>query len=203
MKTFVRLLVVGMGCFAAAAFGEEKVKVGDETLTVPLPPGFVRLDGVNPEVDVFFNKLVSERNRLLMAVAIPEDVKKAKEKGPTEMKRYLVMQTHRRTENKTTSLTDFKATSKQMEKIGELIPLGVLEKSDHSIDFGIPSSRQVDEKAPDTVASGGSIVLVRGKVIYVYAYSGYKEKSDMIWVQGAVKAWREAVLEANPGGTPK
>jgi hypothetical protein len=221
-----------MGCFAAAALGEEKVKVGDEMLTVPLPPGFVRLDGVDPKVDAAIEKLVPATNRLLLVAATPEDVKKTKAGRAPELKRYFMTQAFREAENEMFSLREFKETLAAIKKeygagagtakleseinkevankdlpmkakVGEMKMLGVFDQSERSIDFGMLASAQVDEDTPETFAIGASVALVRGRLIYFYAFSGYKGQSDITWVRDAVKAWREAVLKANPGGMPK
>jgi hypothetical protein len=216
-----------------AALANETVSIGSETLSIPLPPGFARLDGVNPDVDALMKSIVTPKNRLLLLAAPPELVKMAKEGNPQDMARYFGMQTYRDLESKTGTLKDFENASAQLEKefsvgsatlakaqseanaqfkkseltagmqVGQIRPLGVFDKTDRSIDFGMLTVNQMAGEKPFTIVAGASAMLVRGKLVYLYAYSDFNGEADTAWVRSSVKSWRESILAANPGGTPE
>src|SRR5688572_31030975 len=99
---FLSILLAPMAVLAA-----ENVSIGSERLSIPLPAGFARLDGVNPDVDSVMQGMVSPSHRPLLMATAPELVKAAKEGNPQDMPRYLSMQTLRATESQTGTLKDF------------------------------------------------------------------------------------------------
>ncbi len=211
-----------------ATFADETVTIGQTAIQVPLPAGFARFDGVNADVDKLMNSLVPPTNRMLLIVATPDDVKAAKAGTPGNMKRYMLVQTFKDGEAQTVTVKQFAEVLTALEtqfatkdkgagnlesevnnllkgaklptdlKIGETSMLGVFEKNERAIDIGMLSKVQIGQEAPSPLAAAASIMLVHGKVSYLYVYSEYHDTEDVAWARRTVKAWREAILAANP-----
>ncbi len=224
-------LLLAILALPLALFADEKVTIGNESLTIPLPEGFTRLDGANKEFDAGMLKLVPSTNRMLLTVALPGDVAKAKASQEFELNRYAMLQTFREGESMKLTLKQFEQIAETMEKqfseggllsdaeaktnqqlknadlpdikVGQMRMIGKMEKTDRSLDLGMLTKLQVGTEGPQTLVTGMSTVVVKGKVLYMYVYSSYKGKADADWTRSTVKTWREAVLAANPGGTEK
>jgi hypothetical protein len=215
----------------AAVLAGESVTIGTEKLSIPLPAGYARLDGKNPSFDQLMEKFVVSTNRLLLMAAPSEIVKRVAASDVPDLERYVVLQTFRAGEGRTASLKDFETIYKSVEKemggdsianldqkvneqlkksnlpvemkMGEVRPLGLFHKDDRSCDFGLLSKLQMGPTDVTTLATAASVVIVRGKVVYLYVYSVYHGDQDIAWVRTTVQSWREAILAENPGGTPK
>ncbi len=210
--------------------GDETVKVGNISLKVPMPEGFARLDGVNKESDELLLKFVPPSNRLLLVATSPANVASIKKGKFVDLKRYMMLQSFRAGEGQNVSLKDFAAvrggvekqfgaegkgmkeierdTNAQLKKaklpvdikMGETQMLGVFDKGERSIDMAMLTSSQVGEEKAEPLVVAASIVLVGGKVCYLYVYATYNTQEDIDWARNTVKLWRLSVFEANPAG---
>ena len=85
-------------------------------------------------------------------------------------------------------------------RMGDLVPLGVLEEGPGFINFGALIGTQV--KSPTavrdlTVISISSIALVKNKVLFLYTYNTLESPKDLDWAKQASAAWTRDVLSAN------
>jgi hypothetical protein len=208
-------------------WGEETAKIGDVSLSVPPPTGFVRYDGLNQKIDDVMVQMVPKTNRLLMLLATPKDAASAKKGKPEDLERYMMLQTFRNGEKMVMTAKDFTEVLKGVEKefgsgdkaaaqleaevneqlkktkdvsdlkLGQTVMLGVFHKSERSIDMGMLMKAQVGDDEPKPMAAAFSIAMVRGKILYIYVYSGYYSPEDIAWTRKTVKDWREAIVAAN------
>lgn len=202
-----------------------EVKIGEVAIEIPLPGGFERADGVSPALDEKWLGLAPLSNRLLATFAMSSDLKFLKQAKPKTFRRYMIAQTLKESENTEITAAEFEtiilALAKQFEddgsslaqsteavneewasraikaKAGDAQSLGILHRSKRSIDFGIMQKSQVGEAAATTMISANSMVLVRGKVVYLYVYSEFESPEDIVWARKTLKAWRESVLANN------
>jgi len=226
MKTILFLLAFIL--LPLVVHADDKVKVGDQSITIPYPEGFVRFDGNNADVDKIMQSMLPPSNRSLMVVATPADAAKAKAGKPGNLDRFMNIQTLRAAEGEKISLADFKTISGQLEKqftpdgggigniedevnkrikeaklgvdlkLGETKLLGVFDKTDRSVDMGMMMKTKLGDAAPETMAAGMSFVVVHGKVLFLYVYANFKNADDITWTRNTVKAWRQAIHAANP-----
>jgi hypothetical protein len=215
-----------------AASANETAKIGDETLSVPLPQGFVRYDGLNAAIDQVMQRFVPPSNRSLMVIATPLDAERAKANQPKDLNRFMSVQTARALENQKATLRDFESASAELEKqfvpggqgaatvqseankltknanlgvdlkLGETRMLGVYEKTKQSMDMGLIMKAQVANGPVKTVVAAMSLVDVKGKFLFLYVYSDYHGQADADWTRTMAKSWREAIIAANPGEIP-
>ena len=232
MKRRVVLLLLSLLLLPLAVRANEAIKVGDETIAIPLPTGFVRFDGLNPQVDQLMQSMIPPTNRSLLVGATAQDAALAKAKTPGNLSRFMNIQTMVKVEGEKISLSEFETVRGELEKqfaasgtgpegfqsevnkriadaklpialkLGETRMLGVYEKSDRSIDMGMMMNTQVGTQAPETMVAAASCVDVRGKVLFLYVYADYHNQADVDWTRTTVKSWRESILATNPGGTP-
>ena len=209
-----------------ALFGAEEAKIGDATIKVPAPSGFVRYDGLNERIDEVMGQMVPKTNRLLLMFATPKDAALAKKGKPQNLERYMMIQTFRQGEKIKLAAKDFAALLKGAEaqvnssvesgeiassvneqlkkskdakdlKVGENVMLGTFHKSESSIDMGMLMKTQMGNDEPTSMAAAFSIVLLHGKILYVYVYSSYYAAEDIAWTRKTVKDWREAIVALN------
>ncbi len=82
-------------------------------------------------------------------------------------------------------------------KIGEPVPLGVFIEKPNAIGFASMVKYQLEEegeKLDHVVVGGSSIILARGKMLYAYVYSTYKDREDLNWVRLKSKEWVNSLL---------
>jgi hypothetical protein len=226
MIRILRALACCAVLFPLALFSAEEAKIGDVTIKVPAPSGFVRYDGLNERIDGVMLQMVPKTNRLLLMFATPKDAALAKKGKPEELGRYMMLQTFRAAEDMKLSAKEFgqvvegveaqfasseKAEQLQDEvnaqlkktkdakdlKVGETVMLGVYQKTEYSVDMGMLIKAQVRNEEPTPMAAAFSIIRLREKVLYLYVYSGYYAAEDIAWTRKTVKEWREAVVAAN------
>ncbi len=215
-----------------AVSANEAVKVGNEALSIPLPQGFVRYDGINAAIDQVMQRFVAPSNRSLMVIASPLDAERAKAGQPKDLIRFMSLQTARAVENETATLRDFETLSAEVEKqfspggegaatlqkeaskitqnanlgldlkLGETRMLGIYEKTKQSVDMGLLMKTQVGNGPVETMVAAASFLDVKGKVIFLYVYSDYHAQADADWTQAVVKSWRQSIIAANPGEIP-
>jgi hypothetical protein len=82
-------------------------------------------------------------------------------------------------------------------KISGTRMLGAYDKTDRSIDMGMLSDAQAGKAKAQPMACGASILMVGGKIVYLYVYSNLSKAEDVTWTQATAKAWREAIFAAN------
>ena len=85
-------------------------------------------------------------------------------------------------------------------KVGEISPLGVFLDGDTSVGMAalIKYSFVIDGKTEETpMAMAMTIALVKGRIIYLYAYSTYKSNADAEWVRSVSRQWMSSVASFN------
>ena len=51
MKIVRLLCLLSLVLLPLGAFGDDSIKIGEKSIMIPFPEGFVRLDGLNPKTD--------------------------------------------------------------------------------------------------------------------------------------------------------
>jgi hypothetical protein len=85
-------------------------------------------------------------------------------------------------------------------KIGETIPVVNNSESGRHFTFSSLSKQSVSfggEESEYLLACTGSIVLLRERLIYLYAYSAYDTIDDLNWTQSEIEKWTAAAIEEN------
>ena len=85
--------------------------------------------------------------------------------------------------------------------VGDMAMLGIFEDSPTSLGFTMAMTTTIEaadgaEKSRDVVAA--LLVPVNGRLLYLYSNSSYKDDTDRLAVESSVKAWRDAIVAANP-----
>jgi len=84
--------------------------------------------------------------------------------------------------------------------IGDIVPLGIDFETVYSITASqlTKYSVKVDDENVEYVMAGTMCtMLVKGKVIYLYVYKTYNDKSDLDWTRKTTKSWTNSILSAN------
>lgn len=84
--------------------------------------------------------------------------------------------------------------------IGDIVPLGIDFETASSITASqlTKYSVKVDDENVEYVMAGTMCtMLVKGKVIYLYVYNTYNDKSDLDWTRKTTKSWTNSILSAN------
>ena len=85
-------------------------------------------------------------------------------------------------------------------KVGEILPLGVFHEADTSVGMVALTKYRfvIDGKTEETpMAMAMMIALVKGRIIYLYAYSAYKSNADAEWVRSVSRQWISSVASVN------
>jgi len=210
----------------------ETVSIGNQSLSIPLPAPFVRVDGLSKLVDQAMASMLPPSNRSLMMIATPADAARIKAGTPGDMPRFMSVQTLREAESQTISLREFKEISEELEKqfsaggsgmqtaqsqinqqlknnnlgvdlkLGETRSLGIYEKSPQAFQFGLMMKAQIGGGAPETIVASASVLNVKGKILYLYVYADFHSQADTDWSRTTLKAWTDSILAANPGEVP-
>lgn len=105
-----------MGASVQAAEEVETVKVNGMEVRIPLPAGYVRIDGVNEEFDRVKRSFLPATNRLLLDIGL-EEARSALLRGvESEMGRSMNVQVLRVLEEKNLSVKDFADYRKELRK---------------------------------------------------------------------------------------
>lgn len=85
--------------------------------------------------------------------------------------------------------------------VGDMAMLGIFEDSPTSLGFTMAMTTTVqaaggEEKSRNVVSA--LLVPVNGRLLYLYSNSGYENEADRLAVESSVKAWRDAIVAANP-----
>jgi hypothetical protein len=219
-------LVLGALLLPAISVAEELIKVGQKTFEIPLPEGFVKFSGLNPRIDKLMQSLTPPSNRSLMVIATPKDAANAAAENPTNLARYMMVQTFRESEKIALSVDDFKQVASEFEKsfgkkkaledmekevnqqfkkaqpgvklvLSQTVMLGVYDKSERSIDAGMLAQSKVENNKAENMAVAMSIVLLDDKLVYLYVYADLTGPKDVEWTRTTLKGWRESVLKVN------
>lgn len=241
MKSFYHLILIPcvLVLLSFRADAQESFTIGDATLSIPAPPGFVRIDGKNKEWDAMMARFVPPSNRFLCTFGTPKDLSDLQAgKFPTSPQSFQ-LQTFIKAEKMTVSIKDFEQAKEEIRKmnigetmkteaqnmvnkanssiqkqtgvpvdlkIGETRQLGVFDETDTSISFaavmnlGVSAANQSQNV---TMFMAGCTVVVKGKILFLYSYAESTQPGAEEWVKKNVTDWKESILAANPGGTPK
>jgi hypothetical protein len=114
------------------------------------------------------------------------------------------------TENKAYFDSDAKYASNNLSKtleqavdlkIGEAIQIPFDSESDNHIAFSVLSKLLLEidnNKTEYVVACTSATVLLKGRLVNLYAYATYHTADDLEWTQKAMGKWVLAVVKANP-----
>ena len=209
------------------AHADETITIGGRSIAIPLPEGFVRIDGKDSGLDASLKSFVPAMNEGLAVFALPNEAAALVSGKGEGMTRYFMLQTLRSATGKTTTLSDFKSLRGEVRKllgdgasaegikkeandalkksgnadisIGKLKPLGVVEEGDEFIE----AAMILEAGTENAMAHVSSSIVANGKLLYAFGYSQHKGDPDVAWTKSAVKDWRSAILSANAGGTEK
>lgn len=85
-------------------------------------------------------------------------------------------------------------------QIGDFVPLGIYHDSESSIAFGLLSRVRYQEGTNNddrTVVNVASLVMLKGKVLFLYTYAKFMGPNDIEWAKQASLAWTRDVLALN------
>lgn len=77
--------------------------------------------------------------------------------------------------------------------------LGTFRREPWGLFFSARSSVAVEGQAPTLIVMSGAAVQIDGQVLYLYAYSHYRDEKDRQWTADAVSRWADAIHAANAG----
>lgn len=100
----------------AAAERVAKVSIGGRELTIPMPDGFDRYDGINPEVDKLFAAALPPSNRMLVNLAPNENVQELRSGTVPALSRSLNLQIVRELGSRDIGLSDFAGVRAEMRR---------------------------------------------------------------------------------------
>ena len=78
--------------------------------------------------------------------------------------------------------------------------LGVIRETDSSLSMALMMKMQIDVEGQRTevvMAGGMNILMVRGKLLYLYLYSAYDSEADLEWVRAASVEWVDRIIKTN------
>jgi len=84
--------------------------------------------------------------------------------------------------------------------IGDIVPLGIDFETASSITASQLAKYSIkvdDENVENVKAVTMCTLLVKGKVIYLYVYKTYNDKSDLDWTRKTTQSWTNSILSAN------
>jgi len=95
--------------------------------------------------------------------------------------------------------SDYNLPYKLNLKLGETALLGLFLDKTNAIGFTeiMQVKGKFDSGSELTKAASQSLVLVRGKLIYVYVYSAYNTLKDVLWVEAKSKELVDLILNNN------
>jgi hypothetical protein len=95
-------------------------------------------------------------------------------------------------------LTDYDVSLKL--KVGEQVPLGIFIETNEASGFASLAKYQVSSDAQQLdylMATGTSLIWVKGKILYAYVYGSYDTPKDLDWVRATSCSWIDQILMAN------
>jgi hypothetical protein len=225
-----------------AGAAEEKspndFRIGGETIVIPPPPDYYRIDDANPTLEKILKSIVPPMNRLVAFYGNRSDAQVAKGGGMPTMERTLNVQVLKDAETRTAGTRELKIVKdgiqKELEKVkdkvsklmddmsksasrslskslqmsvdfrvGEMVSLGIFENTDNSLGFSaLVKARLSVSGAEEEIVQviSACVMVVKGKVLFIYANTTYQGEPDLAWTRAIVKHWRDDILKANPGG---
>ncbi len=231
-------LVLLLALLPAIAIGGEVAReVGETTVQVLVPDGFVNAADVSPDVQRIAETMTLRGNRTLMFMVSEADVARirGRERG-AEIREVLSIQYPLRRERDRIDLSYFSAlkqylkengnsllsratprAQQQLEdagkelgsrlavpdlkmKLGESIPLGPFDERTNSIslaavialDFTAHGSTE-----PVPTAMTMTVAVVKGKMLYLYAYVPYEQGTGVPRVRQLTLTWLDQFFAAN------
>jgi hypothetical protein len=200
------------------------VSVGGTSITLPAPEGFFRYDGKSAKIDTFVQKPLAASGIRLLAIfgseetladvlldQFPKIARNFSAQTPVslessqftstsfsemkpELRNTLSSMKYRDLANEVE--TSIHATLGTSLTVGEMIPLGIFGDTGDSVCFSMLTKMQLASVSYISVVAC-SIVRVNNRLVYLYASSLYRQKSDIDWARQSVQQWRDAVLKAN------
>ncbi len=80
--------------------------------------------------------------------------------------------------------------------LNHMIPLGLFDETKEYMCFSILAQDRLNSSESVTVSSL-AFLLHKGVICSIYAYSNYRDKSDIEWTRNALKAWRDDIVKVN------
>ena len=95
--------------------------------------------------------------------------------------------------------SDYNPPYKLNLKMGETAPLGLFLDKINAVGFTeiMQVKGKFDSGSELTKVASQSLVLVRGKLIYVYVYSAYNTLKDILWAEAKSKELVDLILNNN------
>jgi hypothetical protein len=211
--------------------------VGETSITIVIPQGFVDAAKVSPELHQAAQRMTVRGNRTLAYLVREEDARAFSEGKLKEFEEFLSVQIPLHRENQLIPLPYFgrlktfmknqasevfaairpslqkhfdRATAEIGASIGdasldiqqgEMVPLGAFDEGPDSISMAVLSTidfTSMGHSEKTTVAMSMSVVIAKGKMLYLYAYSPYQSGYGLQKVRGLTRPWVYEFLRANP-----
>ena len=83
-------------------------------------------------------------------------------------------------------------------KIGEMVPLGIFHEDKYSIGMAMFTKIKTQGKEVAKIITA-TTALIKGKLVFLYVYSGYRSEKDLKWAKRVAKQWLHQVKRANRG----
>lgn len=84
------------------------------------------------------------------------------------------------------------------------VPLGIFLDKPGAVGLAYLVKNNVEvegEQLDYVVAGAGSLLLIRGRVLYAYVFSRYQTQNDINWVRSKSKEWVDSLLTSNISST--
>lgn len=137
------------------------VTIGNKTIVVPAPAGFVRSDGIDPEIDRAEAAMLPETNRRLIAFSTPEKVECVQNRLPGALERNFDCQIPRNLENRDVGEQAFKDARVKLRAEIEKLKLKVNE-------FIKPFIKQGNQRLSDQFGVDAALTVSDTAVLGVF-----------------------------------
>ena len=211
---FLLLAALSLSC-AATPFA---VRLGSERIVLDTPPGFAdTLDLGSPRLLELAEALTSASNRILVFALTDADLRRFTLGDTPDLHRYLLVATPRATERDRMSAERFRAfAADSLRNVGNPVQpadirkhldaqpqgratmLGELRRAPEAVSVleGTRLPLKADAK-PHYLLSTTTLLLLRGKVLSVSAFTVLREDADADWLRAATERWVDELLRLN------
>lgn len=173
--------------------------IGLKLLKLPLPAGFADAMRDLPQMRAIGERVTPPSNRLLALFMSQEDHQRAKGGQAPAMQRYFMVQTLRQAESASVSPAEFAEVRTMLrqqykslvQQAGNQVQ-GLLASATR---FVVQSEGRSDE-VPTSMAI--TTAVLKGKLLYFYAYAVYRDAQDLDWLRGVTRDWLTLASAGNP-----
>lgn len=211
---FCLLSALSLGC-AAAPFA---VRLAEVRVVLDAPPGFAdTLDLASPRLQELAESLTSASNRILLFALTDADLRRFSVGDAPDLGRYLLVATPRALERDSVSLSQFRGYAADTvrglgnpsdpadlrahldaQPVGRAVLLRELRREPLAVSL-LAGTRLPPgpDGAPQHLLYTTSLMLVRGKVLAVSAYTRFAGDADLAWLLDLTRRWCDELSSLN------